>query len=835
MSMSKRKGGWERAQEAKKKKQMEEDLLAKTHKLTSYFQVVDKDVGSSSGDHDDQSRPICPPSDTVQSKVIGDDDKESTATKVQSSVSNEAVPNDVGLFGNITENLREVCISMGTDHFRNLANDYPKTKREYSGVNRFLNPSAFTRVLPNGEVVSRDWLVYSPAKTCVFCFPCILFSSDRSIKLCTSGDNDWKNITQNLKSHETSTKHIDSVLTLAHRSAAVGRIDAELHKNMIEQHKYWKNVLTRCVATIAFLCERGLPLRGSNEIIGSSNNGNYLGILELISQFDPFLSQHIRQHANRGRGHASYLSKTICEELVTLMGHKVLDAIKQEILKSRYFSISVDSTPDITHTDQLTIIIRHVNMKKYEPVERFLTFIPISSHTGQNLADTLLQYLSEQNIDFTHCRGQTYDNASNMSGKYIGMQQILKNKNSLVDYIPCAGHSLNLVGQSAVDCCVEAVSYFGFLQRLYTFFVASTHRWRILLIHIEQKPHCLIPKHLSDTRWSARADATEAVFQGYQQFHSALEEIAADDSQNRDTRNQANALAKHMDTIEVSFMCELWNDILQRFNQCSKLLQSATIELTTAIGLLKSLAQFISDCREKFDIYEQKASDRCGNSSYKYESETRRIPKRKKHVSEGSASDAMESMTGKQKFKVNTFNVIIDQLNSALKKRIEAYSTMQQRFGVLTEFESMSDDDIVAAIERLVGVYAGDLSSDFYSEFCQFICWYKEQTKKICSKEASTGIAQHMFKLMHKTGISTAFPNTEVALRIYLSLMATNCSGERSFSQLTRIKDVKRSTMSQHRLGVLALLCIEKDLLSETDFSSMIDEFATVKARKVKI
>ncbi|XP_068229366.1 uncharacterized protein [Palaemon carinicauda] len=381
MSMSKQNGGWERAQESKKKKLMEEALLAKTHKLTSYFQVVDKDVGSRSGDLDDQSPPISPPSDTVQSKDIVDDDKESTPTKeVQSSVSNEAVPNNVRLFGNITENLPEVCINMGTDHFRNLANDYPKTERKYSGVNRFLNPSAFTLVLPNGEVVSRDWLVYSPAKTCVFCFQCILFSSDRSIKLCTSGDNDWKNITQNLKSHETSTKHIDSVLTLAHRSAAAGRIDAELHKNMIEQHKYWTNLLTRCVPPIAFLCERGLPLRGSNEIIGSGSNGNYLGILELISQFDPFLSQHIRQHANHGRGHSSYLSKTICEELVTLMRHKVHDVIKQEILKSRYFSISVDSTPDITHPDQLTIIIRHVNMT----VERFLTFIPISSHTGQN-------------------------------------------------------------------------------------------------------------------------------------------------------------------------------------------------------------------------------------------------------------------------------------------------------------------------------------------------------------------------------------------------------------------------------------------------------------------
>ena len=57
-----------------------------------------------------------------------------------------------------------------------------------------------------------------------------------------------------------------------------------------------------------------------------------------------------------------------------------------------------------------------------------------------------------------------------MSGKYIGMLQILKNKNSLVDYIPCACHSLNLVGQSAVDCCFKAVSYFGFLHQLYNFF-----------------------------------------------------------------------------------------------------------------------------------------------------------------------------------------------------------------------------------------------------------------------------------------------------------------------------------------------------------------------------
>ena len=57
---------------------------------------------------------------------------------------------------NITKKLLEVCISMDVDHFRNKTNEYPEAKREYSGVNRFLNPRAFRCVLRNEEAVTRD-------------------------------------------------------------------------------------------------------------------------------------------------------------------------------------------------------------------------------------------------------------------------------------------------------------------------------------------------------------------------------------------------------------------------------------------------------------------------------------------------------------------------------------------------------------------------------------------------------------------------------------------------------------------------------------------------------
>ena len=44
--------------------------------------------------------------------------------------------------------------------------------------------------------------------------------------------------------------------------------------------------------------------------------------------------------------------------------------------------------------------------------------------------------------------------------QYNGMQQKILEINKYAVYIPCAGHSLNLVGRAAVDCCLGAVNFF---------------------------------------------------------------------------------------------------------------------------------------------------------------------------------------------------------------------------------------------------------------------------------------------------------------------------------------------------------------------------------------
>ena len=59
----------------------------------------------------------------------------------------------------------------------------------------------------------------------------------------------------------------------------------------------------------------------------------------------------------------------------------------------------------------------------------------ISPKTGQEIADKILEYLQAIDLNFQDCIGQAYDNGSNMSGKYNGVQALLTEKNKDFFYV----------------------------------------------------------------------------------------------------------------------------------------------------------------------------------------------------------------------------------------------------------------------------------------------------------------------------------------------------------------------------------------------------------------
>ena len=80
--------------------------------------------------------------------------------------------------------------------------------------------------------------------------------------------------------------------------------------------------------------------------------------------------------------------------------------------------------------------------------------------------------------------------------------------------------------------------------------------------------------------------------------------------------------------------------------------------------------------------------------------------------------------------------------------------------------------------------------------------------------------------------LKSVFPNVEIALRVFMCMMVTNCTGERSFSRSKLIKNELRNTMGQHRFNWLSLMYIENDFLKTTDFKPIINQFTAKKFRK---
>ncbi|XP_054082569.1 zinc finger MYM-type protein 1-like [Zeugodacus cucurbitae] len=398
--------------------------------------------------------------------------------------------------------------------------------------------------MKNHEVKDRNWLVYSETKRSIYCGPCLAFGPlEYKTQFENEGFNDWKNAEHRVAQHENSARHKSSILSLKARSAIDGRLDNLLQVQIDEEIIYWRNVLKRVVAVVKRLCSRGLAFRGKNEKFGDPHNGNYCMILELLAEFDPFLASHIERFGNQGSGSTSYLSKTVCDEFILLMGHKVSKQIGDEIRRAKYFSLIIDSTPDIAHVDQLTLVIRYV-LESGEPCERFVKFLPSVGHKAEEMFSVIILELETLGINIEDCRGQSYDNAANMSGMYNGLQEKIRNQAPFAFYVPCSAHSLNLVATAAAESCIEACRFFMTLQEIYVFFVSSTQRWLKLMTEIGKGKTL---KRVNLTRWSAREDACKSLRDSWHEVLKTLESIKDDTQQKSEkgNRKEKKDLMKH--------------------------------------------------------------------------------------------------------------------------------------------------------------------------------------------------------------------------------------------------------------------------------------------------
>lgn len=90
------------------------------------------------------------------------------------------------------------------------------------------------------------------------------------------------------------------------------------------------------------------------------------------------------------------------------MSSKSIFEMVSDIKQAKYFSVILDCTPDISHTEQLSVVICVVSLTEEKPCikEHLMFFLEAEESTGLHLASLVIKRLEELKVPFEDCRGQ---------------------------------------------------------------------------------------------------------------------------------------------------------------------------------------------------------------------------------------------------------------------------------------------------------------------------------------------------------------------------------------------------------------------------------------------
>ncbi|GFW91945.1 dimer_Tnp_hAT domain-containing protein [Trichonephila clavipes] len=100
----------------------------------------------------------------------------------------------------------------------------------------------------------------------------------------------------------------------------------------------------------------------------------------------------------------------------------------------------------------------------------------------------------------------------------------------------------------------------------------------------------LMLKSLRETRWSVRADVLRAQVTSRNEIKNTLEDLIEDNIQISDTRITAEGFRKTVERFHTILLTVIWNEILQRVDKTSEIVQREELGLFCATKELQTLS-----------------------------------------------------------------------------------------------------------------------------------------------------------------------------------------------------------------------------------------------------
>ena len=244
---------------------------------------------------------------------------------------------------NCTENLPETSISLPQPSFTPLSNDpifWPATisdaqlcdmiKRGSEQINiafpynlakRRFSSVYYERIMINGGLfIGHGFYTHSNRiKFSVFAASFLVTRLVHFVLVCILGREFPKNKNENSTFHK---KCFSQWMLLKEGIREQSTIDIQDMQLFLNERSFWRNVLERLIDIVIVFFERNLAFRGSNKILGSPQNGNFLELFELLAKRDSVLSE-LKNRVIRHATKQHYLSITIQNKLIHVVAREV--------------------------------------------------------------------------------------------------------------------------------------------------------------------------------------------------------------------------------------------------------------------------------------------------------------------------------------------------------------------------------------------------------------------------------------------------------------------------------------------------------------------------------
>lgn len=732
----------------------------------------------------------------------------------------------------------------------------------------------------------KEWLVLSDINRGLYCKYCPWFANrqeggyQKNVPLgalVTRPLTNFKNLTgvnSDLEVHARNIYHKQAMISgkeflkcYHNPQLEVSNLLDETHLSRVKENR---ERLIPIVKTIIFLGKQNIPLRGHRDdgpiltnCMPEKNEGNFRALLRFrVDAGDKCLENHLKTASSR----ATYISKTLQDQLIECCRVEILSKILKRVSESRYYSIIFDETPDLSGKAQVSVVIRYVDLNANPRIrEDFVTFIdafgelvkrpsiPVDqgsedededlevhqntrketaqaeieelSLTGVSLGQIVLKEMKDMKLPLENCVAVGTDGCAVMLGEHGAVKELQKEaKNACMT--PCFSHKLNnSISKSSKVVLIERAS--GIIREVTLFFKISRPKRNTELAKFLGKK--LV--QLCETRWVERHDAVLQFIVSLPDIIEALTKISQ--WKNKDTAGKASVLISALSNFEFLIGLFCLGDILSLTQPLSVILQKETIDLAKASEIVKSLIATLEQRRREVDEHFNEIFENAKQMAEKLDIDV----KRPRTCARQTRRENYALEDCQDYYRVSTFIPLIETVTEDLKVRfsqevLDSFNlTLLIPDKVILQTFNQTKELIKSLISRFGNLLEGNKEIQVLKLKAEVQHWQQLWSTKKTSGDGLPLPASSFDAL--KSCDEDVYPIIHKLLQIFCTLPVTNASAERSFSSLRCIKTWLRTTILEKRLCGLALLHIHYDIDIKPE--EVVERFSKIGQHRILI